>query len=768
METRDLSRFISRRDWHNAVELCKSNPRLLSQGMTNSKDTALHVAINDNRDDVVEKLIGIIESKRTNQALIARNNKKETPLHCAAARGSVQMCELILRAGDNMREDLLGIPNKWYENPIFVAVVHNRKLAFICLFDAARKKGEGYSDLYRYLVINRDTDRDAHRDTDADADADRDTVLHSAIRRGHADLAFYIIKKCPGLSHEFNTKGVSPLELLARTPSLFRSSYNLSWWKHIIYFCIQVDPLKCDPNPTSKTNPDRKSSNKRHDKKDEAEPVMNPKNSAANQSFPYNWATCYEILAFVYLNFLGMMGLGNIFTKIKRVKEKYTWSLQLLDQLLENYCNEEIMKHAIDPESGSDYDLKHATDLESGSDHNPFEMLAAFRGRGRSRGGGGGNGGGDRRDKVEDITNKALLAAAETGVIEVVDKILRRFPGIIPEDTVGRTNKNILMVAVENQQAEIFVALRQHLKNVSGKPNLWHDLVHAVDDENNTILHIAAKYDESLSHGWQAYGYAMQMQCEITWYEFVKSFVPSHYLFLKNRKGKSTEQIFAIDLKDLVEKGNTWLKDTSQSCTVEAALVAGVSATSKSTQGKTPEQIFTRDHKDLLEKGTAWLKDTSQSCSVVAALVAGVSFATSKSIPGSVDAKGKPTLEEHPAFQLFAISGLIGLGFSVTSLIMFLSILTSRKQPIDFKRNLPFKLLLGLSSLFVSIASMFISFCASHFFVVEDKFKKGIFPLYAVTCLPISFYAIAQFPLYLNLMKAIVKDVPQSQKSVQL
>ncbi|XP_028772234.1 uncharacterized protein LOC114729403 [Neltuma alba] len=394
-----------------------------------------------------------------------------------------------------------------------------------------------------------------------------------------------------------------------------------------------------------------------------------------------------------------MDATGNIFTKIKRVKEKYTWSLQLLDQLLENYLNEEIMKHAID--------------LESGSDHDPFEMLAAFGGRGRS--------GGDRRDKVEDIINRARLAAAETGVIEVVHKILRSFPEIIPEDTVGPTNKNILMVAVENQQAEIFVALRQHLKKVPGKPNLWDDLVHAVDDENNTILHIAAKYDESLSHGWQAYGYAMQMQCEITWYEYVKSFVPSHYLFLKNEKGKS------------------------------------------------PEQIFATGHTGLVEKGNKWLKGTSQSCSVVAALVAGVSFATSTSIPGSIDTKGKPTLEGHPAFQLFAISGVIGLGFSVTALIMFLSILTSRTQPIDFKRNLPLKLLLGLSSLFVSIASMFIAFCASHFFVLEDKFKKGIFfPLYAVTCLPISFYAIAQFPLYMNLMKAIVKDVPQSQKSVQL
>ena len=56
---------------------------------------------------------------------------------------------------------------------------------------------------------------------------------------------------------------------------------------------------------------------------------------------------------------------------------------------------------------------------------------------------------------------------------------------------------------------------------------------------------------------------------------------------------------------------------------------------------------------------------------------------------------------------------------------------------------------------------MLVAFCAAHFFVVKDKFKGILFPIYAATCLPVSFYAIAQFPLYVDLLGAIFITVPQ-------
>ncbi|MED6183872.1 hypothetical protein PIB30_041878 [Stylosanthes scabra] len=186
----------------------------------------------------------------------------------------------------------------------------------------------------------------------------------------------------------------------------------------------------------------------------------------------------------------------------------------------------------------------------------------------------------------------------------------------------------------------------------------------------------------------------------------------------------------------------------------------------KNKDSKTPEEIFYETHKaekGLIQQAGDWLKETSESCSVVAALVAGVSFATASSVPGGTNDQGKPPLEGKPAFDAFAIASLIGLCFSVNGLIMFLSILTSRKEAKDFRMGLPLKLLVGLSSLFVSIAAMFVSFCSGHFFIIDQKYRSLLIPFYASTSIPVAYYAFAQLPLYLDLLiSIIIRQVPEA------
>ncbi|XP_028758442.1 uncharacterized protein LOC114717471 [Neltuma alba] len=387
------------------------------------------------------------------------------------------------------------------------------------------------------------------------------------------------------------------------------------------------------------------------------------------------------------------MGFEKIVNKIREEKEKHEWSVQILKTLMEEHSTAYITEGR-DPGIGKVFD--------------PRKQNAQTNAQVHQKGNGG-----DSKEETETYTT--LLVAAQKGVIEVVNEFLSQLPVSI-YDTTSK-DKNILQVAVENRQPRVIEAVQKQV-NKELKLNLWADLIESVDTYENTILHLAAKYEESKVHPWQIHGTAMRMQWEIKWYEYVKSLSPPHFLSLSNAKDE------------------------------------------------TPEQIFTQGHETLVKDSGDWLKDTSESCSVVAALVAGVSFATSSQVPGWTNGDtGRPTLERQPAFELFAITALIGLCFSVTALIMFLSILTSRKLPKDFKKNLPLKILLGLSSLFVSIASMLISFCAAHFFVLEDKFKMAVFPLYAATCLPVSFYAIVQFPLYMDLLKSIITEVPQSLPS---
>ncbi|GAY63019.1 hypothetical protein CUMW_222240 [Citrus unshiu] len=209
------------------------------------------------------------------------------------------------------------------------------------------------------------------------------------------------------------------------------------------------------------------------------------------------------------------------------------------------------------------------------------------------------------------------------------------------------------------------------------------------------------------------------MQWEIKWYQFVKKSMPRHFFTRFN------------------------------------------------DNGKTPKEVFTETHKDLVKEGKEWLTKTSESCSVVAALIATVAFATSATVPGGVDQEsGKPIFENEPVFNIFSISSLVALCFSVTALVFFLTILTSRYQEKDFVKDLPRKLLLGLTTLFTSIAAILISFCSGHSFMLKDEMRSAAYPIYAATCLPMTFFALAQLPLYFDLIWAIFKKVPQRSYKV--
>ncbi|RVW70806.1 hypothetical protein CK203_061956 [Vitis vinifera] len=161
---------------------------------------------------------------------------------------------------------------------------------------------------------------------------------------------------------------------------------------------------------------------------------------------------------------------------------------------------------------------------------------------------------------------------------------------------------------------------------------------------------------------------------------------------------------------------------------------------------ETALEVFTNTHEELVQQGGKWLYKTSNSCSVVAALIATVAFTTTTNVPGGVE-KGKPVRGKELAFQVFSISSLISLCCSVTSLVIFLGILTSRYRENEFKMALPTKLLGGLSLLLISIAAILVSFCAGHFFIVDDQFRSVAVPIYAVTCLPAAaIFALGHLP----------------------
>ena len=110
----------------------------------------------------------------------------------------------------------------------------------------------------------------------------------------------------------------------------------------------------------------------------------------------------------------------------------------------------------------------------------------------------------------------------------------------------------------------------------------------------------------------------------------------------------------------------------------------------RNKKGYTPRHVFTDTHQDLVKSSGEWLTNTSQSCSVVAALIAGVGFATVSAVPGGLkqDNTGRPVHENKLPFDVFSLAALTALCSSVTALVIFLAILTSRYQEKDFLKVL--------------------------------------------------------------------------------
>ncbi|RYR74174.1 hypothetical protein Ahy_A02g008803 [Arachis hypogaea] len=204
--------------------------------------------------------------------------------------------------------------------------------------------------------------------------------------------------------------------------------------------------------------------------------------------------------------------------------------------------------------------------------------------------------------------------------------------------------KNIVLVALENRQTSIVEELK--------KFSAWDNMIQSVDDEGNNALHLAAMY------GVRTHSYTLVVfVCE-------REIVPTSLIFKDNNKGE----------------------------------ISG--------------ENFIESHKELVRKGSEWLRNTAESCTVMASLIAGVSFATSSNISGSNNNNDMPNLEGQLSFDTFAMSSLVALCFSISALIVLLSILTSRQQPKDYSRfGLPLKLLCGLCSLFLSIFFMLIFLC---------------------------------------------------------
>lgn len=125
---KNLFNYAMQGKWNEVVNIWRQHPRAHKAEIVVSGDTALHVAVSEGKESIVEELVELIRETELD-ALEMRNEQGNTPLHLAASMGNVPICKCL--AGKHPK--LVGVRNHENETPLFSAVLHGRKDAFLCL-----------------------------------------------------------------------------------------------------------------------------------------------------------------------------------------------------------------------------------------------------------------------------------------------------------------------------------------------------------------------------------------------------------------------------------------------------------------------------------------------------------------------------------------------------------------------------------------------------------------------------------------------------------
>ncbi|KAG8367217.1 hypothetical protein BUALT_Bualt16G0049600 [Buddleja alternifolia] len=294
------------------------------------------------------------------------------------------------------------------------------------------------------------------------------------------------------------------------------------------------------------------------------------------------------------------------------------------------------------------------------------------------------------------IYSRAIILAANFGIHEVVEIILDMFPAAL--NNVDPDNgRNVFLIAARNRFENVFNLIYQ----MSDRKHQFCDIA---DYQNNNLMHLCAKL--APPHKLNIVpGAALQMQRELQWFKEMEKFVrPSRRIWTNS-------------------------------------------------DNETPRMLFTKEHQELKAQGERWMKDTSNSCTIAASLIATVMFAAAFTVPGGIITEtGIPIFLDQFPFILFAISDAISLFTSITSLLMFLSILTSRYAEEDFLYVLPKRLGIGLFTLFISITFMMAAFSATLYLVFRGKEAWLLTPVAVLACLPVTSFMLLQFPLLVDLI----------------
>ncbi|XP_057419045.1 uncharacterized protein LOC130713263 [Lotus japonicus] len=249
-----------------------------------------------------------------------------------------------------------------------------------------------------------------------------------------------------------------------------------------------------------------------------------------------------------------------------------------------------------------------------------------------------------------------LFDAVKSGNFLIVKTLLFTYPELLAVKD-PKNEQNILHIAVLFRQNSIFDFI------LKANPKL---LIRAVDEDRNNILHLAACQQKEASLSLRP---DIRMRRELAWFKEVEKRVPPELRAMKNK------------------------------------------------DGKTPNDMFYANHRKLSDEVKETAKGVANSAMVVAALVVTVAFAAALTTPGD---------KNNAWFSVFIITNAVALFTSSLAIVSFLSIFTSsRFKESHFVISLYPNLIIGKLLLFISVITMVMAFAAATF-LIFDHIDKGL------------------------------------------
>ncbi|GJS53069.1 ankyrin repeat-containing domain, PGG domain protein [Tanacetum coccineum] len=256
----------------------------------------------------------------------------------------------------------------------------------------------------------------------------------------------------------------------------------------------------------------------------------------------------------------------------------------------------------------------------------------------------------------------AKMHVETQNVIKVPAETTLKHPNVPSTGKVIRTYPNrILFAAAEMGNTKFLVELIRQ----------YPDLIWKVNDDNLSIFHIAVKHrHEGIYNLLYEIG---SMKDLITPLKDQNGNTMLH-LVGKSAKQKRLDDVSGVALQ--MQRELLWFQGTEEQKWFNSVRVI---------------------HPGTQRFGESWMKETANQCMVVAALIATIVFAAAFTVPGGYDQdKGLPLFRSKAVFMVFVVAVAISLLSSSASILMFLSILTSRYAECDFLESLPKKLMGGL------------------------------------------------------------------------